>query len=76
MRGEGSLVATQMMLDLAKIREGNRILKIAAGTGDLAVLTARRVEPNGYVLATDISASMVNLTAETLGRQVSRIARH
>jgi ubiquinone/menaquinone biosynthesis C-methylase UbiE len=34
--------------------------------GDLAIMTARRVGPNGYVLATDISANMLDLAAETL----------
>ena len=65
MRSEDFEAATEMMLDMAQIREGNRVLEIAAGTGDLAVTTARCVGTNGYVLATDISASMVNLTAET-----------
>jgi ubiquinone/menaquinone biosynthesis C-methylase UbiE len=37
-----------------------------ATMGDLAVMIARRVGPNGYVLATDISPSMVNLTVETV----------
>jgi len=64
MRGEGSPAATEMLLDLAAIQEGDRVLEIAAGTGDLAVMTARRVGPNGYVLATDISASMVSLMAD------------
>jgi ubiquinone/menaquinone biosynthesis C-methylase UbiE len=65
MRGEGSEAATEMMLEIAQIRESDRVLEIAAGTGDLAVIAARRVGPTGYVLATDISTSMVNLTAET-----------
>ena len=64
MRDEASEAVTEMMLDLAAIQEGDRILEIAAGTGDLAVMTAGRVGPNGYVLAIDISASMVNLTAD------------
>jgi ubiquinone/menaquinone biosynthesis C-methylase UbiE len=55
-----------MMLDLANIKIGDRVLELAAGMGDLAVMTARRVGPNGYVLATDISANMLDLAAETL----------
>jgi ubiquinone/menaquinone biosynthesis C-methylase UbiE len=65
MRSEGSEAATEMMLKMAQTRESDRVLEIAAGTGDLAVITARRVGSNGYVLATDLSASMVNLTAQT-----------
>jgi SAM-dependent methyltransferase len=65
LRGEASGAATGMMLYLANIRAGDRVLEIAAGTGDLAVMTARRVGPSGHVLATDISANMLELAAET-----------
>jgi ubiquinone/menaquinone biosynthesis C-methylase UbiE len=66
MRGEVFAALTEMMLDLANIQVGDRVLELAAGMGDLAVMTARRVGPNGDVLATDISASMLNLAAETV----------
>lgn len=56
--------ATEMMLDLANIRVGDRVLDVAAGTGDLSMMVAGRVGPNGHVLATDVSASMLNRTAE------------
>jgi SAM-dependent methyltransferase len=65
LRGEASETATEMMLDLADIQIGDRVLELAAGMGDLAVMTARRVGPDGYVLATDISTSMLSLAAET-----------
>jgi SAM-dependent methyltransferase len=55
-----------MMLDLANMRVGDRVLEVAAGTGDLAIMIARRVGPNGYVLATDISTSMLNVAAEAV----------
>jgi ubiquinone/menaquinone biosynthesis C-methylase UbiE len=55
-----------MMLDLANIQVGDRVLELAAGMGDLAVMTARRVGASGFVLATDISSNMLNLTAETV----------
>jgi ubiquinone/menaquinone biosynthesis C-methylase UbiE len=66
LRGEASEAVTEMMLDLAKIHVGDRILELAAGMGDLAIMSARRVGPNGYVLATDISANMLDLAAKTL----------
>ena len=66
LRGEASEAATKMMLDLANLQVGDRVLELAAGMGDLAVMTARRVGPNGFVLATDISTSMLNLAAETV----------
>ena len=56
--------ATQMMLDLAEVRGGSRVLDVAAGTGDQTLLAAQRVGPAGYVLATDISASMLKLVAD------------
>src|SRR5258708_16177674 len=46
---------TERMLDLAGIQVGGRVLDVAAGTGEQSLLAARRVGPNGFVLATDIS---------------------
>ncbi|HSE87074.1 MAG TPA: methyltransferase domain-containing protein [Candidatus Binatia bacterium] len=66
LRGEASEALTGMMLDLANIQVGDRVLELATGMGDLAIMSARRVGPNGYVLATDISANMLDLAAETL----------
>jgi ubiquinone/menaquinone biosynthesis C-methylase UbiE len=57
--------ATEMMLDLAEIRTGSRVLDVAAGTGDQTLIAAQRVGPTGYVLATDVSASMLKLAADT-----------
>jgi ubiquinone/menaquinone biosynthesis C-methylase UbiE len=56
--------ATEMMLDLAEVRTGKRVLDVAAGTGDQTLTAAQRVGPTGYVLATDISGSMLKLAAE------------
>jgi ubiquinone/menaquinone biosynthesis C-methylase UbiE len=63
-RDEVNAVANEMMLNLADLRAGNRVLDVAAGTGDQTLMAARRVGPTGYVLATDISTSMLNLAAE------------
>jgi ubiquinone/menaquinone biosynthesis C-methylase UbiE len=59
-----------MMLDLAGVQGGSRVLDVAAGTGESALVTARRVGPKGHVLAADISASMLNVAAEA-ARQAS-----
>lgn len=64
LRGETSVAVTEMMLDLANIQLGDHVLELAAGMGDLAVMTARRVGLDGFLLATDISTSMLNLAAE------------
>jgi ubiquinone/menaquinone biosynthesis C-methylase UbiE len=63
-REETTGAATEMMLDSAKLRVGDRVLDVAAGTGDLSIMVARRVGPTGHVLATDISASMLNRAAQ------------
>ena len=45
--------ATKLMLDLARIGPGSRVLDVAAGDGDQSLTTAERVGPSGYVLAID-----------------------
>jgi ubiquinone/menaquinone biosynthesis C-methylase UbiE len=57
--------ATEMMLDLAKVDAGSRVLDVGAGTGDSTLVAAQRVGPNGRVLATDISASVLEIAAES-----------
>jgi ubiquinone/menaquinone biosynthesis C-methylase UbiE len=57
--------ATEMMLDLAGLRSGHRVLDVAAGTGGQTLLAARRVGPTGYVLATDLSSNMLTFAADT-----------
>jgi len=56
--------ATEMMLDLARVAEGNRVLDVGAGAGDSTLVAARRVGSRGRVLATDVSASMLEVAAE------------
>lgn len=56
--------ATERMLDLAEISSGNRVLDVAAGTGEQTLLAAKRVGASGYVLATDLSTEMLNFAAE------------
>ena len=60
--------ATEMMLDLVMVAEGSRVLDVGAGAGDSTLVAARRVGPRGRVLATDVSASMLEVAAE-LARQ-------
>jgi len=55
---------TRLMLDLARIQPGQRILDIAAGAGEPAVSAAERVGPGGYVLATDLSEGIVELARQ------------
>ena len=60
--------ATERMLDLADLCTGNRVLDVAAGTGEQTLLAAQRVGPSGYVLATDISTDMLNIAADAVRR--------
>ena len=59
---------TERMLDLANIRMGSRVLDVGAGARDQTLAAARRVGPTGFVLATDISTSMLEIAA-TLARE-------
>ena len=63
-RDEVNAAANEMMLDLADLRSGDRVLDVAAGTGDQTLMAARRVGPTGHVLATDISENMLKLASD------------
>jgi ubiquinone/menaquinone biosynthesis C-methylase UbiE len=56
--------ATERMLEAAELGPGNHVLDVAAGTGDQSILAARRVGPDGSILATDISADMLGIAAQ------------
>jgi ubiquinone/menaquinone biosynthesis C-methylase UbiE len=51
------------MLDMASITTGSRVLDVAAGAGEQTLAAARRAEPSGSVLATDISANILEFAA-------------
>ena len=59
-------VATEAMLDMAAIGPGMRVLDVAAGAGDQSCDIARRVGPEGAVLATDLSPRMLAAAAVNL----------
>ena len=61
--------ATEMMLDMANIKAGYRVLDVAAGAGGQTLLAAERVGPNGYVLAIDHSSTMLNATTDAVRRE-------
>lgn len=60
---------TEMMLDLASVQPSSRVLDVAAGSGESSLAAARRVGPMGYVLAADVSASMINVAAEAARKE-------
>lgn len=68
-RADYLLGATDRMLEAARLLPGSRVLDVGTGTGDTAVLAARRVGPKGFVLATDASAQMLEVAARVARAQ-------
>jgi SAM-dependent methyltransferase len=56
--------STRVMLDLAEIGTGDRVLDLATGAGEPALTIAERVGPTGYVLATDIAPNILAFAAQ------------
>lgn len=52
--------ATEVMLDLAAVATGAKVLDIAAGAGGQTLAAARRVGPDGLVLATDVAPAILD----------------
>jgi ubiquinone/menaquinone biosynthesis C-methylase UbiE len=57
--------ATDLMLQMARITSGSRVLDIAAGDCDQSIAAAERVGPNGYVLAVDIAEGLLKIGARS-----------
>jgi ubiquinone/menaquinone biosynthesis C-methylase UbiE len=55
--------ATEVMLDMAEVGPGARVLDVAAGAGGQTIAAAKRVGPAGYVLATDISSNILEFAS-------------
>jgi SAM-dependent methyltransferase len=55
--------ATEVMLDMAAVGPGARVLDVAAGAGEQTIAIARRVGPAGHVVATDISSRILEYAA-------------
>lgn len=51
--------AAAWMVDVANIREGERVLELACGAGRIGLQAASMVEPDGAVLCSDFSEAMV-----------------
>jgi SAM-dependent methyltransferase len=60
----GLLEATETLLDMACIKPGMRVLDLACGAGSQTLRAASRVGPTGSVVATDISANMLEYVRE------------
>src|SRR4051794_34774028 len=51
---------SRRLVEMADVEEGERVLDVAAGYGEPSLTAARAVGPQGSVIATDISAEMLN----------------
>jgi ubiquinone/menaquinone biosynthesis C-methylase UbiE len=66
----GAQHVSKRMVELAEVEPGQRVLDIATGIGEPALLAASRVGPTGFVVATDLSSQMLDIARErasTLG---------
>ncbi len=64
--------ATEHMLDRAGVQTGSRVLDVAAGAGEQTMSIAKRIGPDGHVLATDISSTIlqyVDQSAQQAGHE-------
>lgn len=60
----GAQYVSKRMLELAEVGPGQRVLDIATGIGEPALLAASRVGPSGRVVATDLSSQMLDIARE------------
>jgi len=54
----------ERLVELAEIKQGDKVLDIATGIGEPALTAARKVGIKGHVLATDISAQMLKIAKQ------------
>jgi SAM-dependent methyltransferase len=55
--------ATNAMLDLARVGEGDRVLELGAGPGGAGLAAAERVGSSGSVVLSDVSSEMMAVAA-------------
>lgn len=53
-------------VEVSGVAEGDKVLDIAGGSGDLSKLFSRKVGPSGQVVLTDINASMLGVGRDRL----------
>jgi ubiquinone/menaquinone biosynthesis C-methylase UbiE len=54
----------ERLVEIAEIKQGDRVIDIATGIGEPAITAAKKVGVEGYVLATDISPQMLAIAKE------------
>ena len=67
--------ATNALVDFAEPRRGMQVLDLASGTGEPAITLARRIGPEGQVIATDLSADLLEIaTSRAQANGLSNVA--
>jgi ubiquinone/menaquinone biosynthesis C-methylase UbiE len=66
---EVSAPVTRLMLELAGVAPGHRVLDIACGSGIPAIPAAQMVGPAGFVLATDQAPEMVEVARDNAKKE-------
>jgi len=61
---KGAQKLSQRLIELARIKPGQRVLDIATGIGEPSITAAKVVGTGGHVLATDISRQMLAIAKE------------
>jgi ubiquinone/menaquinone biosynthesis C-methylase UbiE len=61
--GRWSKVFVQSAIEMAQIGQGHRVLDVATGTGDAAILARRAVGSAGYCAGLDVSVPMLKVAA-------------
>jgi ubiquinone/menaquinone biosynthesis C-methylase UbiE len=71
---EQMAAVTNALVEAAQPQPGMRILDLASGNGEPALSLARRVAPNGHVMATDLNERMLSaLRANAAADEVTNI---
>lgn len=66
--------ATDVLIDMAEIESGMRVLDIGCGAGSQSIQAANRVGPDGQVVASDISGTMLeHVQQNAIGAGVGNI---
>ena len=61
---KGAQKINDRLIDLAKIKQGDKVLDLATGIGEPAITAAKVVGSQGHVLAVDISPQMLSIARQ------------
>ena len=70
----GLAEVTDILIEMADIRPGQRVLDLACGAGSQTLLAAKRVGPGGSIVASDISGSMLEHVRQNADEQIKSVS--